>query len=202
MTSKIAILVLAAGNSSRFGGCKLLALFKQKPLLSYALDAAKKLSAGNVFLLTGAWHETLLDYAQGTDFLDGVNVIHHENWAQGMGSSIAKGIELLAPNYDALMIMLADQPLISLADYQQLLAQLKLDTEEEQDISCSLYANKRGVPAMFNRSCFSRLKKLSGTQGAKALLYDTDFQIIKYNLATAAADIDLQEELITLNAAT
>ena len=202
MAPKIAILVLAAGNSSRFGGCKLLAQFKEKPLISYALEAAKKLSANNVYLITGAWHEALVKQAEYTGLLDSVNVIHHHQWQQGMGSSIAKGIKHLASNFDAVMIMLADQPLITLAQYRQIIAQLKLGLADEQDISSSVYAGKRGVPAIFKHTCFAQLATLDADQGAKALLYEQKYQTVECELAAGAIDIDLQEQLNTLNSAT
>ncbi len=200
MPSKIAVLILAGGNSSRFDGCKLLAQYQGRPLLSYSLDIAKELAAKDVYLLTGAWHDKLLQEDNHSSLLAGIHLIHHQQWQQGMGSSIAKGFTHFSADYDAVLIMLADQPLIKLADYQHLLAQLKLDSGNSPDISCSLYANKRGVPAVFKHTCFAALMQLQGEQGAKALLYDPHYQTVESSLAAGAIDIDSKDDLFKLNA--
>lgn len=199
MASKIGILILAAGNSSRFGSCKLLAKYRGEALISYSLNAAKKLAAGHVHVVTGAWHQELQQENDRSGLLEGINIIHHQYWQQGMGSSIAKGMESISADYDALMIMLADQPLISVLEYQQLLAALQLGSQKERNISCAVYANKRGVPAVFNRHCFRDLKLLDGSQGAKSLLYNPKYKLVESSLVAAITDIDYQEELMSLN---
>ncbi len=202
MLGNIAVLVLAAGSSSRFGSCKLLAEYQGKALLRYALDAARSIAPERVYLLTGAWHQTLLEAEQSDSLLKDVQVLHHRDWAQGMGSSIAKGVAHLPSDTDAVLIMLADQPLLTIADYQQLIAQLDVSAEEQgsksPDISCAFYANKRGAPALLKSACFADLIALSGDRGAKQVLYDTRYKTVELKLEKAAIDIDHVQTLAQL----
>lgn len=203
MSLNIATLILAGGNSSRFGGCKLLARYRGKALISYSLEAAKAISPGSAYLLTGAWHSALLEADEISGLLAGVSVLQHSNWQDGMGSSIAKGMQSIAGNYDAVLIMLADQPLVTLADYQALLAALeKVDVAQGQkaaDICCAFYADKYGVPAVFKRTCFEALLKLSGDRGAQRLLYNDRYRKIALNLNSAKVDVDDPQTLEYLN---
>jgi molybdenum cofactor cytidylyltransferase len=203
MSDNIAVLILAGGSSSRFGSCKLLAEYQGEALISYSLSAAKKFAPQSTYLLTGAWHQTLVEAAENSDLLAGVKVLHHQDWQQGMGNSIAKGMQSIANNYDAVLIMLSDQPLLTLPDYQQLIAGLDNTAEQSDhksaDISCAFYADKRGVPAVFKRVCFEELLKLSGDRGAQKLLYDDRYQRVEIALPNAAIDIDYPQALTQLN---
>lgn len=194
MSENIAVLILAAGNSSRFGSCKLLAEYRGQTLISYSLSAAKRIAPQSTYLLTGAWHQALVVADKNSDLLAGVSVLHHPDWQQGMGSSIATGMQSIAAKYDAVLIMLADQPLLTQADYQQLIAGLN-----NADIGCAVYADRRGAPAVFNSRCFDALLNLSGDRGAQALLYNDSYQRFELALPNAAIDIDYPQALAHLN---
>ncbi|MGB1238592.1 MAG: nucleotidyltransferase family protein [Pseudomonadales bacterium] len=181
----LAVLILAGGESRRFDGCKLLAPLKGRALLWHTLQKARHLAPGHCYLLTGAWHEKLVS-SSALDLHD-ISVLHHPRWARGMGSSIARGIAALEGKYDQVLIMLADQPLIRVEDYRALLS---APTSDHWDISCALYAGRRGVPAVFRSSCFQALMALDAEQGAKALLESSRFKVIQTALARAERDID------------
>ena len=55
------------------------------------------------------------------------------------------------------------------------------------------YKNKKGVPAIFPESYFDALEKLSGDQGAKALL-NSDRSVIALNAEDLLQDIDTPED--------
>ena len=90
-----------------------------------------------------------------------------------------------------LLVMLVDQPLISVDD----LTRLAVGWRAAPDLpAASAYGGIVGVPAIFPRSCFADLLQLQGDQGAKSLLQDYAEKTI-VDIAAAAFDIDTEEDL-------
>ena len=86
---KVAAVVLAAGDSSRFGKPKQLAIFHGELLVRRSVTAANEAGCAPVVVVLGA------DAAQITPVLAGlpVSIIEHRNWSNGLGSSIAVGLK-------------------------------------------------------------------------------------------------------------
>ena len=97
-----AAIVLAAGEGSRFEGAthKLLAPFRGKPLVSWALEAADVLDA--LLVVTGAVELPLPSHARA---------VPNPRWAEGQASSLAVGIVAARDlGHDAVVVGLGDQP--------------------------------------------------------------------------------------------
>lgn len=193
------VLILAAGAGRRFGGNKLLALWRGRPLLDYVLEKAKSLDAASVNLVSGAYATELENFLARQNYFNnppdiGNKHFFYADWQLGMGNSLAFGVAQL-PQQNAVLVLLADQPLIELADLQKMLA---LGQQRPTQIICAEFAGTRGVPALFPPEYKNRLSVLSGDRGAKALLSQTD--VITLPLANAAVDIDLPADLALLPA--
>ena len=113
----VCIVVLAAGRSERFGSAKLLAELGGKPLLHYALSAAQATCPGNVYLVAG--HNAHEIRAAAAGLAD--HIVINEDYADGIGSSIARGVRASREQSDAIIITLADQPLVSPAHLARLM---------------------------------------------------------------------------------
>ncbi|MEM1260255.1 MAG: NTP transferase domain-containing protein, partial [Bacteroidota bacterium] len=114
--SKIAILILAAGRSSRMGKPKQLLSWKKTTLIGNAVAIASSLT--NHFLVVlGANALKIKPYVpEGKATLN-------EKWQEGMGSSLSHGVTALASKYEprAILVMVADQPLLELEHYKGLI---------------------------------------------------------------------------------
>lgn len=187
----LAILIMAAGQASRFGACKQLVEYQGKPLLQHAIEKAQALNPNHVYVISGAWHDELVQ-AQRQCVIDDVPLLLNSNWQQGLGNSIAFGVSQLAPRYSFVMVLLADQVALTTQDLQRLLQHY-----DEEQIVCGFYAGKRGVPAIFPQSYFYKLRQLSGELGAKALLASDN--VIPCALPNARLDIDTIQDLEQLN---
>ena len=181
---KIAALTLAAGAGSRFGSLKQLAPINGKPMLQHCIDSANGQLPGAVYTLLGNQSESIQKQITATQ------VIHHPEWKQGIGSSIAAGVSYLSKEFDAILIMLGDQPLVS----SQHLGQL-LGLYGSQQAVCSLYQDNLGVPAIFGKIHFHSLTRLTGDQGAKQLLNSLSPAPATLDLALASTDIDYPQDL-------
>ncbi len=173
-------IILAAGASSRFGGCKLLLEYGGRSLLQHCADKLASLDLPAPLIVSGAWHRQLADAHPHLDLRE------NRDWQSGMGCSLAFGIHQLPANCDATMVLLADQVAVNLADIRRL---LDAWTENKNTV-CSFYGNRRGVPAIFPRSVFAQLAKLNGDRGARDLLRSRKRDITCVPIARGAIDID------------
>ncbi|MFV8782657.1 nucleotidyltransferase family protein [Microbulbifer sp. SA54] len=181
-------MIMAAGASSRFDGCKLLADINGGPMLQHVISQVKGL-VEDTFVVSGAWEQSL-SMARERGALGDVTLIYSQLWRQGLGHSIAAGVAELASLYDGILVLLGDQVAVSADDIQKLLANFA-----GKDIACAYYAGKRGVPAVFGRRCFDQLRRLSGDQGAKGVLYNPELRVATCDMPAAAIDIDTEAEL-------
>jgi CTP:molybdopterin cytidylyltransferase MocA len=139
-----AILILAAGASSRFGTPKQLARIRSKTLIQRAYDCATQLFPDDTFVVLGAHRNTILEELTAANSIPQSRILYNRNWAFGIGESINVGVQVLENQYDEIMIILADQVQITPRDIQRL-----LDSCVGDAIICADYNGSRGVPAIF-----------------------------------------------------
>ena len=155
--------VLAAGQSSRFGKTKQLENYQGVPLVSRSVRLGEAVCGSNTVLVAGN------DWQRVTDIcapLAGFFVVN-PRFADGLASSIGCGIRGAAEVADAVMLLLADQPLITSAHLQVLLDTWQLSRES---IVASAYAGTTGPPVIFPRRDFADLIRLSGDRGARSMI--------------------------------
>ncbi len=183
MTQDIAVLILAAGAASRFGSAKQLISYQGKPLLQHCIDKANALCPGQVSVVLGANQELI----EGQ--ISAARVISNPRWHQGLGASIALGVENIDPQSSGLLILLADQIALTTDNLR-----LLLDAFDGTNTVSAFYASRRGVPAIFPSYLYADLMALSGDSGAKAVLHRTDIELVEIDLPAAAMDIDSPQD--------
>ena len=186
---RLAVLIMAAGESRRFGSCKLLADVDGKPMLQHSIELAQSTDAALIRLVTGCWHEEIKQ-AQAAGDIDDIDLTYNPDWQQGLGSSIAAGIATIASLCDEVLILLADQVRVSSEDLKQL-----RHRSNRKDIACARYSDTLGPPAIFPAKFFTALQKLSGNTGAKALLAELTSTNYQIDIPSAAFDIDRPSDL-------
>ena len=98
--------MLAAGASKRLGQPKQLVSFKGKSLLQHVIDCTKPLNLTTKVLVVGANADELLKRMDN----EGYHVCLNNQWEEGMGRSLASGLEEslhLEPDLDGLLVMIA-----------------------------------------------------------------------------------------------
>ncbi|MEM7485075.1 MAG: nucleotidyltransferase family protein [Bacteroidota bacterium] len=164
MSKSIAVLLLAAGASSRMGDMiKQLLPWGKTTLLGHALEQAKQVTE-NTYVVLGANADEI------RSSIPEANLIVNRNWQSGMGSSISAGVKYILENekgFDGLLILLADQPLVD-SPYLNLMK--KKFRASQSKIVATAYENKLGVPAIFHRSILPELLELDKDFGAKQVI--------------------------------
>ena len=186
--SKTAVLILAAGSSSRMGEAKQLLPYKNTTLLGWAIEQAQASHADEVICVLGANAQRIEASIKNYQ----LKIIYNPNYKKGLSSSIVKGISELQ-NKDALLIMLADQPNVT-TDYLNKL--LENHVRYPLKIIASTYGDSIGVPALFPEKYYPELLKFKGDKGAKKFLKKHSSEVVKIaavNLADIDTPIDYQK---------
>lgn len=180
--------VLAAGTSRRFGSTKQLERIENETLIAMAAKTAASVVDDRVIVIAGAdWQYVTQSAAHHSRFFS-VN----QRYEDGIGTSIALAARHCERRADAMLLMLADQPLITGAHLSNI---LDLWSGNPREIVASAYANTVGPPILFPRATFAALTQLRGDRGANALLHDPRFNTVSIPFADAAVDIDTRNDL-------
>jgi CTP:molybdopterin cytidylyltransferase MocA len=185
-------IVLAAGSASRYGRSKQLENFNGTPLVRRAAELAREVCGNNTILVTGHNSTAVAEAAGDVLRFHVVNDRH----AEGMGSSIATAVRAVSHVADGILLMLADQPLITVSHLQALRDNWGGATDE---IIATSFSNTMGPPVLFPRGAFDDLAALSGDKGARAILSDARFTVRTIQFEDAAVDIDTPADLTGRN---
>ncbi len=186
----IAILILAAGSSSRMKTPKQLLRIGNNTLLGVTVEHALKSKAQKVFCVLGANSEKIKPSLTKYD----IEIILNSNHKKGLSTSITKGIACTLPySYNAVLIMLADQPN---ADSKYINALIDASVKHPKKIIASKYQETYGVPAIFPREFYGGLLQLKGDKGAKTLLNSNLDNITGIEANPILCDIDTQEDYL------
>lgn len=185
---KIAILVIAAGASRRLGQPKQLLPYKDTILLDYVIKECQASEVGDVYLVLGANRKQIEAQMSG-DF----SVFYHQNWKEGMGTSIAFGIQQIDnQDYEGVIVCVGDQPFFR----KELLRQIvKKRIQTNAPVIISKFKEGMGPPSFFEKSLFSELAQLKGDIGAKPIVkkYSHQKEIILFE--NGHIDIDAPDDL-------
>jgi molybdenum cofactor cytidylyltransferase len=154
-------LVLAAGGSRRLGRPKQLLPYGSATLLDHVLDTARACPFDQRLCVIGGGAD---DVRAGVR-LDGVEVVENPDFGEGCSSSIAAALGAVDPRCEVLVLMLGDQPGVTAASVEALLA-----GRGEAPIAVCGYENGRGHPLAFSRALFGELASLHGDKGVWKLL--------------------------------
>jgi molybdenum cofactor cytidylyltransferase len=195
-----AVVVLAAGSGSRFGGRKLIVDFSGRPLLQRAIDAACGSLAQSCILVLGADAETVRNCVEPRRCSVALNAA----WQEGIASSIRTGLTT-ALEFDACVFLLADQPFVTSADIDDLIVPAGISRGEHRLLShiVALRAGRTwGAPVLFPRRDFAALARLKGDEGGKryAQSQTRRLRFVTARDSRAFCDVDSPADLRALRA--
>jgi CTP:molybdopterin cytidylyltransferase MocA len=184
------ILLLAAGEGSRFGGAKQLADIAGEPMVRRVARTLLETDVP-VLAVTGAYAD---DVEAMLDDLP-LSLIRCEDWQLGMGHSLAAGVRALTHMYSqasAMLVCLADQPLLEAAFLRTMLQRHR---QAPDRILATAQNGTQGPPALFPRDCFDALAALSGPQGARTVLQRETARVELFT-SNGLLDVDTADDLL------
>ena len=142
-------MVLAAGASTRYDGVK------QRELLPAVLAALAESSVEEVVVVEGA--HSLVPGA-------GFRLVRCEDWEQGTGASLRRGLAALGPEVERSVVVLADGPELDPRAVDRLLA-------HEAPIAAASYDGTRSHPVALDRGAWTEIPDAGG-RALDAVLVD------------------------------
>ena len=185
---KINLILLAAGNSNRFKGNKLLTKVNDKPMYMNVVEKTLKLRFKfNKIILVTQYEEIKAALIE-----EPIQVIMNKNSELGISHSIKLGI---SDNMeaDAYMFMVCDQPFILLESMEKLIDRFM---KSNKGMACVQYEGKLGNPTIFSRKYTKELLSLNGDVGGKSIIkkHLDDLEKVEISHKVELMDIDTREE--------
>ena len=201
----LAIVVLAAGNSSRLGQNKQLITIQGQSLIARQCQQLLTLDVP-VYCVLGFQAKQV---AKALKSLPQVGLIENTQWQQGLGGSIALAANTLLTQCRQLLFVLGDQWQLTPAHIRLMIQASK---NNPNDITVASNTNthtniERGnkkdhnivsglsPPVIFPQHLFHELCALQGKQGAKSILTRHTNQLTRCHLPEAFIDLDTVEQL-------
>ncbi len=191
---KVAAIVLAAGRSRRMGGPnKLVATVDGLPMVRIAVAAARASKADPVIVVTG--HQPA-DIEAALDGLD-VRFVHNPDYAEGLSTSLKRGIAALSPEIDGAVILLADMPGVDAQTIDRLVE--SFDPDAGALIVLPTFEGKRGNPVLWSKRLFAELLTVEGDTGGRHLIGAHRDAVVEVETGRAVAvDVDTPEALAAI----
>jgi CTP:molybdopterin cytidylyltransferase MocA len=190
---RVVALVLAAGGSRRMGRPKQLLAWRGVPLVRRAAEAALAAPVERVLVVAGAHAEGVGEALAGLP----VEIVVHDRWEEGLGSSLAAGVVAARAHApDAVLVTLADQPLVDAAALSRLFSGCGRGARRAA-------AEREGIlgpPALFPARVLDELAALGGDAGARAVLSRHAAEVVRVPMPEAAFDVDTPDDWSRLDA--
>ncbi|MDM5358658.1 nucleotidyltransferase family protein [Peribacillus sp. RS7] len=192
---KIGAIILAAGMSIRMGEPKLLLPLRGQPLFRHVIHPILGSSMQPIFLVAGKYIEEMRQHC--ADFPE-LKIIHNPKYADGMSTSLKLGVQSIKEHVDAVMIFLADQPLISPDIIQALIQKYTACKDEGIRIVQPKYKGDLGHPILVDAVILNEFHSIEGDQGGKKILrkYARVTETVSFDNPMWGVDIDTPEDFL------
>lgn len=185
-TEKLAVILLAAGDSKRFQGNKMLALVNGKPMYEHLLETLEKIPADEKILVTQypEIEERVKDRYEEFQVIKN----SHSDW--GISYSIKLGIK--NSKADAYLFAVCDQPWLTGKSIEKLIGEF---FKSKKRIACLSWQGRTGNPVIFDSCYREELLKLSGDTGGRKIIKSSmeDVEFVEAENQLELLDIDTRE---------
>lgn len=193
---RIAIIVLAAGQSRRMGkDNKLVADVNGTAMVRHTLENIAGVVPDEPIVVTGHEADMVTAALAGLD----LKIVHNPKFAAGLSTSLVTGLGALDDEVDGALVCLADMPRVSREDIKKLIA--AFDPIENRAICVPTFRGKRGNPVLWGREFFDPMSRVSGDVGARHLIGAHDDKVVEVEVDSDGVilDVDTPEMLKAIN---
>jgi molybdenum cofactor cytidylyltransferase len=184
-------IVLAGGESSRFGQPKQLLDWKGEPFVRAVAKTALQAGLSPVLVITGANAEKVEAAVKDLNVI----VIRNEAWKSGQASSIQAGIKALSSaslraRVGGAIFLLVDQPQLTGSVIRAL---LEKHAHTLSPIVAPMVMDQRANPVLFDRVTFPDLLTLEGDVGGRGIFHKHRVDYLPWHDDRLLLDVDTPE---------
>jgi molybdenum cofactor cytidylyltransferase len=192
--SRLAIgaILLAAGKAERLGGRpKSLLLLAGVPLIRRQLIALSGAGVDELAVVTGHKAEAVETAVQ----IFPLTLVHNPDYEMGQMSSVRTGLRALSDRLDAIIIALADQPLLIAEDITDLISAYK--KRKGGSILIPYVREQRGNPIMIDSCIRNEILAADVRFGCRQWITENPARIARYETDNVhyLVDLDTPEDL-------
>jgi nicotine blue oxidoreductase len=169
------------------GRPKQLATLDGRPLLAHVLAAAAAAPLDRVVVALGGAAAEVLDRVD----LGGAAPLVVEGWAEGMGHVLAATLARSGEGWDAVVVLLGDQPLVPAAAVTRVVEAWRAGSGP---VVTATYGGRPGHPKLFDRRVLPDLLRLSGDTGARDLVAAHPGWVHRVEAGDLGSDADVDVE--------
>ncbi|MEM3670210.1 MAG: nucleotidyltransferase family protein [Thermoprotei archaeon] len=187
--NRLAVVVLAAGSSRRMGDFKLLKKIGDSTVLEMTLRAASSLDAYPKVVVLGHRFNEVDSQIHSKEWIK----VFNPDYMNGISTSLKAGFRALPAETDAVMVALADQPLVEVSTLHTL---VERHFEANALATIPVYKSRRGNPVILSYALKTRILTLEGDVGARKILeQESDkVQLVKVEDPGVVMDLDTPED--------
>lgn len=190
---KLGLIMLAAGNSRRFGSNKLLYGIDGMPMYRHILlelvqtREVLKIQEHTCEITVVTQYDEIAQEARKL----GAQVLYNLHPDEGISSSLKIGLRGNR-DMDACLFTVADQPWLR---GETILGLVRVFLREGKGIACVEYDGKLGNPCIFSKKYFEELMKLSGDVGGKRVVvsHRVDVAVMRVENGREMVDVDVAD---------
>ena len=185
----VAGIILAAGESARYGTAKQLLDWKGQPFIRAVAKTALEAGFQPVIAITGA-HAAQVE-ATVADL--NVTIVRNNEWKNGQGTSVRAAMQALATGnpVGAAIFLLVDQPQITPSVLQAL---QEKHAAGLYPVIAPMVADRRANPVLFDQVTFADLMELEGDEGGRAIFHKHRVEYLPWHDDRLLLDVDTPEQ--------
>lgn len=197
----LAALVLAAGESSRMGGSPKATLKAPcgRTFVTRIVDVLGESGVDNLLVVTGPHHDAIVEAVTKDAPRRLPAFVRNPNPSRGQLSSLWVGMDhAITPETEALLVTLADVPMISVEVVRQVIAAWR---SSGAPIVRPAIGEAHGHPVLYDRSLFAALRAAPLEQGAKAVVRAREADILNVAVTDPGClrDVDTPDDYRSLS---
>ncbi len=188
--SRVTAVILAAGRASRMGRPKQLLPWGETTVLGQTIRNLKKTAVHDILVISGYEANKVETIA----LQEGVNALRNTEYVSGeMISSLQTAARQLPTWVTAVLVCLADQPMVPPAVVNQLLFAY---WQGKGNLIAPEFAGRRGNPVLIGREHFAELLSLTPDEAPRTLLqrHPADLHLVPVATETVLHDLDSPED--------
>ena len=186
LIEKITLIMLAAGNSRRFGSNKLIYEIDGTPMYLRTLNQLQKAASelGNCEIIVVTQYEEIAAKAQ----VSGAQVLINPHPERGISSSMQIGLAAEKES-TACLFTVSDQPWLTAETIVSLVHKFQ---SEPKGMACTILNNKTGNPCIFSSKYYPELMQITGDKGGKQIInkHPEDVAYLEIKDAKELVDVD------------